>query len=184
LRLQGFFTLHSNVAQHGASILRGERNFIMICAAIGLGIIGAIAFHKARHCYRGCYAGWGYHMWHRWGHRHGLYMALAHLDATPAQERAIVAEVDQLKSRLWAARTSLRDARGDLAAAVRGSVLDDAALGAVLGRVDGATGEARGALLDALRNVHAILDDRQRERLADWLDRGWWRRSSGAPYRV
>jgi hypothetical protein len=111
-------------------------------------------------------------------------MALSHIDASPAQERAIIAEVDKLKERLWAARAGIKDSRGDLAAAVRGPTLDDAALGAVLGRVDTATGEARNAVLEALRNIHGVLDDRQREQLADLLDKGWWRRGGGGPYRV
>jgi hypothetical protein len=72
-------------------------------------------------------------------------MALAHIDATPAQERAIVAEVDKLKERLYVAKATIKDGRGDLAAAVRGPTLDDATLGAMLGRVDGATAEARTA---------------------------------------
>jgi uncharacterized membrane protein len=112
-------------------------------------------------------------------------MGLSHLDASPAQERAIIGEVDKLRERLHNARSSVKDARGDLAAAIRGPALDDAALGAVLGRVDTATGEARSAILEALRNIHAVLDDKQRERLADVLDRGWWRGAAGGgPYRV
>ena len=90
-----------------------------------------------------------------------------------------------LQDRLRGAKGNIREARGDLAAAVRGSVLDDAALGAVLGRVDASTGEARAAVLEALRNIHTVLDDKQRERIADLLDKGWWRsRGGGGPYRV
>jgi hypothetical protein len=75
----------------------------------------------------------------------------------------------------------VHDARADLAAAVRGPVLDDAALGAVLGRIDAAFGEVRSAALDALRGVHEVLDDRQRADVADLLEhRGvWWRRPGG-----
>jgi len=174
----------------------------MICIALGLGVLGFIAARKARRCHRGGF-GWHHHHhhgwrggWHSggfygrhghgpWGGRHraGLHMALAHIDATPAQERAIVAEVDKLSDRLRTARSTMKDGRADLAAAIRGETLDDAALGAVLGRVDGATGEARGAVLEALRNIHATLDDKQRAQLADLLDQGWWRRG-GSPYRV
>lgn len=169
----------------------------MICMALGLGVLGFIAARKARRCGRGGYGGWGWnhhhhHGWHghhgrgMWGRRRAaLHMGLAHIDATPAQERAIVAEIDKLHERLQSARTSMKDSRTDLAAAIRGPSLDDASLGAVLGRVDGATGEARTAFLEALRNIHAVLDDKQREALAELLDRGWWRRGGGGgPYRV
>ena len=160
----------------------------MICMALGLGVLGFVAMRKAHRCRHGGH-GWGHHHRHGWGGgghgRRGLYMALAHLDASPAQERAIIAEVDQVRSRLWAAKAGVKDARGDLAAAVRGPVLDDAALGAVLGRVDAATGEARTAVLEALRNIHAVLDDKQRAILGDMLDRSGppWR-GGGSPYRM
>ena len=168
----------------------------MICLALGLGILGFAAARHARRCHRGyCgHHGWHHHHhgWHGggswgggWGRR-GLYMALSRLDATPAQERAIVAEVDRLRERLHGAKAGVRDARPDLAAALRGPVLDDAALGAVLGRVDAATTEARSAVTDALRNIHGLLDQRQREQVADLLDSGLWRGGSagGGPYRV
>jgi uncharacterized membrane protein len=166
----------------------------MICLALGLGALGFFALHKARRCRHGygyghgCggygHYGWGGPPWARHHRmRRGLHMGLAYLDATPAQERAIVGEIDKLKERLQSARANVKEARGDLAAAIRGPVLDDAALGAVLGRVDGATGEARTAILDAIRAIHAVLDDRQRERLAELLDKGWWRRGGG-PYRM
>jgi Spy/CpxP family protein refolding chaperone len=162
----------------------------MMCLALGLGVLGFMAMRKARRCHHahGCgYGGWHHHHggWYgnSWGRR-GLYMALARLEASPAQERAIIAEVDKLRDRLHAARSSVRDARPDLAAAVRGPSMDDAALGAVLGRVDNATAEARGAVMDALRNIHGLLDDRQRQQVADLIDNGWWRRGGGSPYRV
>jgi len=162
----------------------------MICLAIFVGILAAIAFRKARRYHHGYYACGGYahgyhghYGWHGGGGRWPLYAVLRRIDASPAQERAIIAEVDALKSKLHNAKGSMKDARGDLAAAVRGPVLDDAALGAVLGRVDGATADARGAVVDALRNIHGLLDDKQREQLATLLDNGWWRRG-GSPYRV
>ncbi len=123
---------------------------------------------------------WGGRSWYggppwrrgRRGRRWMMHAVLSRIDATPAQERVIVGEVDKLKERVRGARSGLADARADLAAAVRGTVLDDAALGAVLGRVDGATGEARAAAIDALRNIHAVLDDKQRSQLAELIDRG------------
>ena len=160
----------------------------MICLALGLCVLGFVAARKARRCHRGY--GCGHHGWHGWHHhdggwgRHGLYWAFSRIDASPAQERAIVGEIARLKDRLRAARTGLKEARPDLAAAIRGSSLDDAALGAVLGRLDTALAEGRAAVLDALRNIHALLDDRQRQQVADFLDNGWYRRGGGSPYRV
>ncbi len=163
----------------------------MICLAIGLGVLGFAAMRRARHC-----RGYGHHGWHGWHHGHHgwhgrhhgmrrymLHALLARLDASPAQERAIISELEKLEERVHAARRNLKDARGDLSAAIRNPELDDAALGAVLGRVDATTGEVRTAAIEALRNIHALLDDKQRTQLADLLDRsggGFWR---GGPYR-
>jgi hypothetical protein len=141
----------------------------MTCLAIAIGILGIAAMRRAHHrCYGHHGYGWwgpfgngfhGHHGFH--GRRRGrgrmmLHAMLARIDASPAQERAIIAEVEKLQDRVYAARAGLKDARGDLAAALRGPVLDDAALGAVLGRVDTATGEARTAVVDALRGIHGV----------------------------
>lgn len=166
----------------------------MICLALGLGVLGFIAARRARRCGRGggCH---GHHGWHGGWHGHGgwpgwrghhgrrgLFVALSHIDASPAQERAIINEVDKLREKLWSTKRAVKDGRGDLAAAIRSSELDDAALGAVLGRVDSATQEARGAILEALRNIHAVLDDKQRAQLADILEGGFWRGRRGGPH--
>ena len=167
----------------------------MTCLAITLCVLGIIAMRRAHRRCHGYYGyGWhgpfghGWHGHHGWHGRHGgkarmmLHALFMRIDASPAQERAIIAEVEKLQDRVRGAKAGLHDARGDLAAALRGPVLDDAALGAVLGRVDTATGEARAAVLDALRGVHGVLDDRQRAQVADLLDRGGWWRGFG-PYR-
>ena len=168
----------------------------MICLAVAIGILGLAAMRRAHHR---CYGYHGYGWDGPYGHGdhdgfHGiprrrrhkrmmLHALLGRIDASPAQERAIIGEVEKLQDRVRAAKAGMQDARGDLAAALRGPVLDDAALGAVLGRVDVATGEARSAVVDALRGIHGVLDDKQRSQVADLVDRGggWWRGSG--PYR-
>lgn len=173
----------------------------MIPLAIALGVLGFVAMRRARCHAHGGGGSWRhgyyhhYHHGHGHGHGHGgwggggrrrwmLNAALERIDATPAQERAIVAEINKLEDRVHTAKRGMRDVRGDFAAALRGPTLDDAALGAVLGRVDSTTGEIRAAALDAIRGVHAVLDDHQREQLASFIDAGWWRRGGGSPYRV
>jgi hypothetical protein len=173
----------------------------MICLAVAIGILGFVAMRRAHHrCFGFQGYGWygpygdGPHGFHGFrGHhgfrgRHGhkrmmLHAFLSRIEASPAQERAIIGEVEKLQDRVRAAKAGLKDTRGDLAAALRGPVLDDAALGAVLGRVDVATGEARSAVIDTLRNIHGVLDDKQRSQVADMVDHGggWWR--GGGPYR-
>lgn len=162
----------------------------MMCLAIGLGVLGFMAMRRARRCHGGGYGWhgpWATRGWRhgRHGHRPGnwmLHAGLARIDASPAQERFIINEVEKVRDRVHAAKAGLGDARGDLAAAVRGPSLDDAALGGVLGRTDAATAEARAAILDGLRAIHGVLDDNQRAKVADMLDSrgGWWRTG---PYR-
>jgi uncharacterized membrane protein len=178
--------------------------------AIGTGILAAVVLHKLvhrrrwrhAHAFAGgwdgagpggpCGGGWHHHQAHGWGGgwRHGrhhltrrviLGRALVHLDATPAQERAIVAELERLRTRLVASRDAGAALRADLAEALRGPSLDDAALTSVLGRVDATTGEVRAALIDATRAIHALLDDGQRGKLADLLLSR--RFAGGGPYR-
>lgn len=176
--------------------------------AIGLGVLGLFAMRRAHRRYRAYHGYYGHGCggyghggpghgdgWH--GHGHGgppwargrgrrwmLHAALERIDASPAQERAIIGEIDRLKERVRAVRSTFKEGRGDLAAAVRGDVLDDAALGAALGRADAAHAEVRSAAIDALRGIHGVLDAKQRAQVAELLDRGggaWWR--GGGPYR-
>ena len=179
----------------------------MICLAAAIGILGIAAMRRAHRRCHGHHGYGGYGPWGHWGQSpfgggfgHGpfggfggshmkgrmmLHALFSRIEASPAQERAIIAEVERLQDRLRTAKSGMHDARGDLAAAVRGPDLDDAALGAVLGRVDSATGDARAAVIDALRGIHGVLDDRQRHQVADLIDAGprGWGRPSWGPYR-
>jgi uncharacterized membrane protein len=158
----------------------------MICLAAAFGVLGIAAMGRAhRHCRRDDAYGDGLLGdrdigRRRRGARMMFHALFRRIDATPAQERAILAEADKLSDRAQAARAGVHDARGDLAAALRSPVLDDAALGAALGRIDAAVGEVRAAAIDAVRGVHGVLDDAQRGQLAEVIERrGGWRRHSG-----
>jgi Spy/CpxP family protein refolding chaperone len=105
-----------------------------------------------------------------------LHRLFRELDASPAQERAIVAELEALETRVRAAADLLREGRPELAAVLGAPQLDEEALKAVTSRLDGASAEVRDAGVGALRAVHALLDDKQRSRLGELLDRrSWWR---------
>ena len=143
----------------------------------------------------------GHHHHHHWGrdrfggHRghpmHGkrgrmrrfmMHRLLSEIDASPAQERAILAELEQLEQRVRGAGELVRDSKAELAQVVGSSQLDEAALAAVTSRYDSATADVREAGVGALRAIHALLDDAQRTRLAELMDRKpWWR--GGGMYR-
>lgn len=104
------------------------------------------------------------------------------LDASPAQERAIIAELEQLEARVHTAGELLREGKAELAQAMGSPELDEEALKAVTSRMDTAAADLREAGVGALRAVHALLDDGQRRRLAELMDRKpWWR--GGGLYR-
>ena len=75
----------------------------------------------------------------------------------------------------------LKDSREDVADAFRGDKVDDASLAAVFARHDEEIVSARRGIVSSLKQIHAVLDDDQRERAADWLGsaepgfrrRGW-----------
>lgn len=106
------------------------------------------------------------------------------LDTTPGQEREIRAALETLQERGRAAKSDLGASREDLARAIVAEELDDAALAAATSRVDDVTAKAKEAFTDALRRIHAVLDPRQRERLAEIVARGFGPFGRfGGPYR-
>jgi hypothetical protein len=168
----------------------------MMHLAIGLGVIGFFLArrHRRHHYYRGAGPRCGPgpdrdeegRGWHRRGPLAGRRFFLRHLfrelDASPAQERAILAELEGLEQRARTAAETLRGGKADLAVAIAGAQLDEEALKAATSRLDAASADLRDAGLGALRAIHALLDDGQRRRVAELMDRRpWWR--SGGPYR-
>jgi hypothetical protein len=101
-----------------------------------------------------------------------LRRLLRQVEVTPTQERAIRAAVDEFRETLKPLRAEGRRSRGDLAAAMRRTSLDEVALGEMFARHDRAAEELRRALVGLLAKVHEVLDDIQRERLAALLEKG------------
>ncbi|AKT39414.1 Spy/CpxP family protein refolding chaperone [Chondromyces crocatus] len=94
------------------------------------------------------------------------------LDTTAGQEKVITAALDDLRSTAEAHRGELRRTRADVAAATRSPSFDETRLGELFARHDDALTTMRKELVGALAKIHAVLDDRQRERLADLLESG------------
>lgn len=132
--------------------------------------------------------------WGRGGHGGGiggsfwLRALYARLDTTPAQEREILAAIEDFRERARNAKSDLPEARENIGKAMRGETFDDAAFEAVTARVDATAEKMKDAFGSALKRIHAVLDAKQRERLADLVGKGafgrWGRGGfGGGPYR-
>lgn len=122
----------------------------------------------------------------RWRLRRALTRRLIdELDATPEQERVISTELARLEQRLRDLRLGLSDLTADLALAFGSAELDEAALAGPGARIDAAALEARTALLEALRAIHAVLEPAQRAHLVHlWASGPWHGAHHGfGPYR-
>jgi uncharacterized membrane protein len=112
-----------------------------------------------------------------WGHgpRHGgraaLFSVLERLDATPAQEKAIMAALHELWGTARELRGTVRASRREVAQALRSPSFDAAAVAE--STFDAATGQFRGAVLNAVAKIHAVLDERQRNVLGDLIEEGF-----------
>jgi uncharacterized membrane protein len=169
----------------------------MIGCIVLTAFLGLMAFKLIRHR-QACAAGYG-----RWGggppwahhhhhhHRHGggrgrgrwMWHALAGLDLTPAQEKVIKTEVDQLKQKARGLKEEGTSARADMARSIRGESFEEGSLAAMFIRHDDLLHGLRGDLAGALGRIHAVLDPAQREQLADLIESGRRGRPWGGPYR-
>lgn len=114
-----------------------------------------------------------------------LRALFARLDTTPGQEREIRAAIEELQSTARDAKAGIMAGREELATAVGGESFDESALGEASGRADAAAARVKDAFAVTLKRIHAVLDARQRERLAELLAKGpgFRRRGWGNPYR-
>jgi uncharacterized membrane protein len=94
------------------------------------------------------------------------------LDATPAQERQIAQAIDELRAEVEPLRQEGKKTRADVAAALRKPAIDEVLFGELFARHDEAMDKARKAFMGTVAKIHEALDERQRERLAELLERG------------
>ena len=121
------------------------------------------------------------------GKRFFLGRLLEHVRATPAQERVIVAAVEEFKDELKKVGGGEgRRSRKEVIDALRRETFDGVVLGEQFARHDSILESARKAFVGLVAKVHDALEPEQRNRLADLLERGprmgWWGRgwSGGA----
>lgn len=172
----------------------------MALCSIGIaaGIIGVVllvkrAFFRRRFGYGG---GCGSRGHGHWRGRHGggygpgrswwLRALFSRLDTTPGQEREIRAAIEEVQRVAREAKQGVFGSRENIAKAVAGEVFDPTAIDDASAQLDAATARVKEAFRASLEKVHAVLDAKQRERLAELLQKGIGRGGYGwgGPYRA
>jgi len=104
---------------------------------------------------------------------------LSHVNATPAQERAIGAAFDEFRGDMKkVGGGETRRSRQEIADALRQPTFDGVVLGEQFARHDTVIEGARKAFVGLVARVHDTLEPEQRTRLATLVERGprfgWW----------
>lgn len=94
------------------------------------------------------------------------------LRVSPAQEKVVREALDRLHKVAREARDNLRTARAATATAMRADQLDPNAMSEAIAQGQLAHDRLRDAGLDALTQVHAVLEPEQRKRFADLIANG------------
>ncbi len=172
----------------------------MIGFAIGLSCLIGLVFvlrrgrraywgHHGHHHHHGCgYRGHHHHHGrHGWGPRGDgrmgmLWHLFERLDTTPGQEKVIREAVEELRETARGMRREMRASGDDVSRAMRGESFDETVMGDMFARHDDRIRELQKAFVGAMAKIHDALDERQRARLADFLESGP-RMGFGGPYR-
>lgn len=107
----------------------------------------------------------------RWW-RGGLFAMMRRLQLTPDQQTVVREELEQLRTALGEHRPEWGATRRDVAQAIRGESFDATVMGELFGRHDERLTEVRKAVMEAIGKIHAVLDETQRQRLAELMERG------------
>jgi hypothetical protein len=164
----------------------------MVCFLLG-GLtafaLARLALHR-RWCWRGHHGHrgpfgrvrrWHHHDWdpdddpglgQRRGRPYFLRYLSDRLDATPAQERAMAAAFEEFRGEARGLRDEVASSRKDVAAALRKPSFDEVLLGELYARHDTALEKLRKAFVGMMAKVHDALEEPQRERLAQIIERG------------
>ena len=122
--------------------------------------------------------GWG----GGWGGGPGFILRaiIEQLDATPEQEKVIVAAFREVRNEAAKNREEVRKSREDIAKAMRSPGFDEVLLGELFARHDTVIEGMRRAVMGALATVHVVLDEKQRDTLASLIENGpgFFRRGS------
>ncbi|MBC8132782.1 MAG: hypothetical protein H7X95_07355 [Deltaproteobacteria bacterium] len=104
---------------------------------------------------------------------------LGHVRATATQERGIRAAFEEFRDEMKEVGGGERKkTRQDISSAMRKPHFDEVFMGELFARQDTAIERTRKAFVGLMAKVHEVLDEEQRGRLADLVEKGprFWRR--------
>ncbi len=107
---------------------------------------------------------------------------LDRIGATPVQERAIRAAFEELRTEaMRAGGGQAKELRHDIASALKNPAFDEVLLGELFARHDRAIEDVRKAFVGFMAKTHDALDQEQRARLAELVEKGprFWRGGFG-----
>lgn len=119
--------------------------------------------------------------------RHWLLRSVfERLETTPGQEKTILAALHELSDSRSAVLDEARQTRADVGRTLAGGLVDESALDETFARHDRLLAQLRVTWVEALKKISEALDERQRAKLAEWLEGdGWFTRGRwGGPYRA
>jgi hypothetical protein len=169
---------------------------ILLGAASVIGLSRLARYRAWRYGYGGCHRGFGGYGWGRgyyprdrsdWrgdsgrSERFMLRRLFEHLDTTPGQEKVISEAFDSVASVLRESKGNVSKTRHDLADAIRQEQLDMDKVRELLSEQQGRISQVGTSISDSVAKIHAVLDVKQRERLAEMIEQGF-RRSMRSPW--
>lgn len=145
--------------------------FGFLIGALCLGGFIALARRHHGHGY-----GYGHGGCHRGGPFHRgrsfLYSAFERLDTTPGQEKAITAALDDFRDSARTIKNRVKDARGELADALRQDQFEPERVERVVARHSEELNQLAAVGAKTMARIHEALDPEQRKRVARWLESG------------
>jgi hypothetical protein len=154
----------------------------------GFGGGGWHGWHHRHHHHRDFSGGWGGDHEndpfvlgqgrHRGGRGFVMGAILDHVRATPVQERAVRAAFEEFRQEVKRfGGGEARTLRQDVSSVLRKPAFDEVFLGELFARHDRGIEGVRRAFVGLMAKVHDALDDEQRGRLAELLEKGprFWR---------
>ena len=116
------------------------------------------------------------------GRDYVLATVLDRIGATPVQERTVRAAFEEFRAEAKrAGGGEVKELRRDIASALRKPAFDEVLLGELFARHDRAIEDVRKAFVGFMAKTHDALDEEQRARLAEMIDKGprFWRSGFG-----